>query len=513
MSESAETTAHHLLQKHNSQLPSLARLLNDDSRNQLLTTQQPRLLLDASRLPLDATAWQHLLTLSQERQLTTAIAALYRGEAVNRSENRPALHMALRAADPAAFLPAAQAAEVITTRSRMLDWVNAFSGGRLPGAGNTPLRDIIHLGIGGSDLGSRLLADALPTTDCQPRLHFISAPDPSVWQQVSQQADPASSAVIVTTKSFRTVETLTLARAAREWLGAGAAQRMFAVTSASKLAIETLGITESQILPMWDWVGGRFSLWSAAGIMGAIAIGANAFTQLLQGAAEQDQLFHQQNPADNLSVRMALYDYWLHSIQNYPVRGIYVYDQRLRLAPAWLSQLEMESLGKRVDQNNQPLDHSAAPILVGGSGPDAQHATFQALHQGTRPWPVELVGVRARDGHQTELHRLQWASMLAQAQALTHGSSSGSDPMRTLPGGRPVMCWQLEPLTPATLGAWLAAYEHKVYALATLWNINPFDQWGVEEGKRLADKLLDSDPSANQDLDPVTQRFLQRLNW
>lgn len=510
------TGSHNLLLKHNTHLPDIAQLLREPGRSQRLQHQCLGLHLDARRCSLPGAALATLHRLAEEKRLPDAIHALFSGVAVNQSEQRPALHMALRAASPQQFLPQADADAVLQARHRMLQWAASLHRGELPetrapSPEPNSVRDLIHIGIGGSDLGARLLANALPDSDCRPRLHFISAPDPYLWQRIIERADRQHSAVIITTKSFSTVETLTLASAARDWLGPEASQRMFAVTAALDKAAEWL--PREHILPMWEWTGGRFSLWSCAGIMGAVAIGVAAYTQLLAGAAAMDEHFQHSPASENLPLHMALYDYWLHSVQDYPVRGIYMYDQRLQLVPHWLRQLEMESLGKSVQQNGQAVTGATAAMLVGGSGPDAQHAIFQALHQGTRPWPTELVLVRAKDSPHPELQRLQWASMLAQAQALTHGVHHPEAPARELPGNRPVLQWVLDDLQPQTLGAWLAAYEHKVYSLACLWGINAFDQWGVEEGKRLARLLMTDAREHSEALDPVTQDWLHRLEW
>ena len=506
------THTEQLLHERNKHMPPVSRLLDDDERNRLLVQQALHLTLDATRLALDAPTHNLLLQLAAQRDLGAAIQALYRGEPVNRSENRPALHMALRAADPGVFLPSQDAAAVRAARDEMMTWARDFGAGYCPRQPEQAVHDIIHIGIGGSDLGARMLADALPNPQCRPRLHFISAPDPHLWQRIVARAKPETSAVIITTKSFRTVETLALAQAARDWMGAANAQRFYAVTSAVEAA--AMDFPRDHILPLWEWVGGRFSLWSGAGVMGAIAIGANAYQALLTGAAEMDEHFHHQPLDHNLPLLLALYDYWHHSVQGYPVRGLYVYDQRLRLVPDWLRQLEMESLGKRVKQDGSPLDHHSAAMLVGGSGPDAQHAIFQALHQGTRPWPVELATVAGDDTHHPQLQRLQWASMLAQAEALTHGTRGDTDdPARELPGNCPVLCWSLANLEAETLGAWLAAYEHKVFALACLWQLNPFDQWGVEEGKRIASQLMAAQQPEQLQADATTRRWLKHLNW
>lgn len=504
-----------LLQEHNKTLAPISQLVSDPQRFSQRQHRFPGLFMDASRTQVDTKAWQLLLQFAAAQNINERIQALFAAEEVNYTERRPALHMALRAEHPEQYLNTTEAKELTDSRQRLLEWAADFHAGHLPGQPEQKVQDIIHIGIGGSDLGSRMLAAALPSAECQPRLHFISAPDPHQWQSIISQADPAHSAIIITTKSFSTVETLTLAAAARDWMGTSFPLRSYAVTAATEKAAKW--VNADHILPMWPWVGGRFSVWSGAGIMGAIAIGASAFEALLQGAAKMDEHFSQQAISQNLPIAMAAYDYWHHNVQNYPTRGVFVYDQRLRLVPEWLKQLEMESLGKQIRDDGSRVDTHTAPMIVGGSGPDAQHAIFQALHQGTRPWPMELITATEPDPkHHAQHHnlrRLQWASMLAQAQALTHGNQSSDDPARQLPGQRPVQSWLLEGLSPENLGALLAAYEHKVYVLACLWNINAFDQWGVEEGKRIAHKLLHATDAESAAADPTTQQWLNALNW
>jgi glucose-6-phosphate isomerase len=500
-----------LLQECNKQSANIAQLLTVPARNQQLIHHHLGLRFDATRTNITSHGQKLLTQLAQERTLPQAVKALFNGVLVNQSEQRPALHMALRADDPAALLASDEAQAVQAARDTMLDWARDFNAGHLPGRTERRITDIIHIGIGGSDLGSRMLAKALPDRGCKPRLHFISAPDPYLWQHIVQQAQADTTAVIITTKSFGTPETLALAEVARDWIGDHYRDRFFAVTAAPQAASPL--VPTEHILPMWDWIGGRFSVWSCAGIMGAIAIGPEAFRQLLAGAAAMDQHFLQQDVGENLPILMALYDYWHHSVQNYPVRGVFVYDQRLQLVPDWLRQLEMESLGKKIQQDGTPVGQATAPMLVGGSGPDAQHSIFQALHQGTRPWPAEMITVAAHDAPQEKLQRLQWASMLAQAQALTHGVAYPDHPERQLPGQRPVLTWALDDLQASTLGSWLAAYEHKVYALACLWGINAFDQWGVEEGKRLTRLLMHSTEQQEDTFDASTKAWLDVLKW
>ncbi len=503
-----------LLRESNNQLLSRPRntWLDDPARNAALGLDILGLHHDAGRLALDEAALEALLDYAAAGDMQGAIAALFAGEPVNRSEGRPALHMALR--DPATVtgLDPAVAAEVRQVRARLLDLAAHLRRGRLPEGGE--VRHILHLGIGGSDLGVRLLCRAFPAPgDGVPDIHFMNVPDPDQWRDLRERLDPRHTVAIVASKSFTTAETRLLADAVIEWLGEQRAARAFAVTAAPAAAAEQ-GYRADRILPLWPWVGGRYSVWSAVGLAAAAAIGPEAFRQLLAGAAAMDRHFATAPPAENMPLRLALYDFWQHRIQGYRARGIYVYDPRLALLPDWLIQLEMESLGKAVDQQGRALAEPAVPLVHGGSGLALQHALYQALHQGLFRWPVELVGVAGAGPAAAGLAGsadLHLASMLAQAQAFSRGAPH-ADPARALAGGIPVGIWIIDHLTPERLGALLAAFEHKVYALGVLHGVNPFDQWGVEAGKRLARDLLDPTRRAAA-ADPQTRRLLHRLGW
>jgi len=504
-----------LLRQSNSRWLSRPRNtgFDDPNRSAALTLDLLGLHQDASRLALDEAALAALLEYAAACNLRGAIAALFAGQSVNRSEDRPALHMALR--DPAGEvgLAPAAAAEVRRVRERMLDLAAHLRRGRLPAGGE--VRHVLHLGIGGSDLGVRLLGRALPAPAAElPEIHFLNVPDPDQWRALRDRLDPRHTVVIVASKSFTTAETRLIADAVLDWLGALRSERAFAVTAAPEAAA-TQGYAAANTLPLWPWVGGRYSLWSAVGLAAAVAIGPDAFRQLLAGAAAMDRHFATAAPAENLPLRLALYDFWQHRIQGHRARGVYVYDPRLALLPDWLVQLEMESLGKSVDQRGAALTDPAVPLVHGGSGLALQHALYQALHQGVWRWPVELLGVAAGAdagrGILAGSDELHLASMLAQAQAFCRGAAH-ADPARALAGGIPVSLWLLDKLDPHTLGALLAAYEHKVFALGVLHGVNPFDQWGVETGKRLARDLLDPARRAAA-ADPQTHRLLRRLGW
>jgi glucose-6-phosphate isomerase len=439
-----------------------------------------RLLRQHSQLP--ARSLQLLQDMASDI-LPPARYALYQGEQVNRSEQQAALHMALRATEPEQFLPATAAKDLCTARKHMLHIADCLHHGRSP-AGDT-ITDIVHIGIGGSDLSARLLQGALTGdrykgSDKLPQMHFMSGPELH-WPALRSCLDPATTQVIVVSKSLGTVETLFNWNHLRAW------QQMpeLVVTAATDKAT-AMGIKPEQILPLWAWVGGRYSFASAASLTAAIAMGSARFKELLTGAENMDQHFMQQPLAENLPVQLALLDFWNHCIRRFPARGVFSYHPDLRLLSSWLQQLEMESNGKLVDQTGRPLQLPAAPLVFGGDGPQSQHAMFQLLHQGERDWPLELIGVIPKAGDHG-MHLLL-AQLLGQWESLELGDDS-ADPVLALPGQRPVTAMLLPNLNPCTLGKLLAAFEHKTFALACLIGCNPFDQWGVEAGKRATARI------------------------
>ena len=468
-----------------------------------------RLLRQHNQLP--AHALKRLQNMA-ESILPAARSALYQGAVVNRSEQLPALHMALRAADPERFLPAATATEVLVGRQRMLQLADGLHHGR--DGNERKITDIIHIGIGGSDLGPRLLLQALtakqrPVNEQVPSLHFMSGPKLD-WPTLRARLDPATTQVIVVSKSLGTTETLFNWQQLRAW------QRLpeLVVTAAPQRAL-AMGISRQQILPLWPWVGGRYSFASAVSLSAAAAIGSDQFEAVLAGAAAMDQHFLQQPVAANLPVQMALLDFWNHCIRRFPARGVFTYHPGLQLLSNWLQQLEMESNGKRVDQSGRCLQLPSAALLFGGDGPQSQHAMFQSLHQGQRDWPLELIGVMPQPGN--DAMRLLLAQLLGQWESLHQGDDQ-PDPARALPGQRPVTAMLLPDLSAHTLGRLLAAYEHKTFTLASLIGCNPFDQWGVEAGKRstarIVKALSDQPSGSSSDAKASLSRKLQQvLDW
>ncbi|OHE81003.1 MAG: glucose-6-phosphate isomerase [Lysobacterales bacterium GWF1_69_6] len=453
-----------------------------------------------ARQRIDAAAWDDLLSAASEAGLGQALHALFDGALVNRTEGRPALHSALRGDVGQGDVARAAAREARAARERMDALHAALADG--------PVTDIVSVGIGGSDLGPRLAVDALRDFhDGRFRVHFLTNMDGSAAQHLLQRLDPARTAGILVSKSFGTQETLLNGGILRDWLGGS--ERLFAV-SANTGRAEAFGIAPGRILPMWDWVGGRYSLWSAVGFALQLAIGREAFAQLLDGAALMDRHVREAPVAHNLAAWHGLFAVWNRNALGAATQAVLPYDERLALLPSYLQQLVMESLGKSVRADGSPVPVPTVPVLWGGAGTNVQHSFFQALHQGTDPVPADFIGViRPAHGHE-ENHRALMANLLAQAEALANGAGH-DDPHRHHAGGRPSTLMLLDELTPASLGALLAMYEHSVYVQAVLWGINAFDQWGVELGKKIAGELLPAMSGQSQPSDPITRALVAEI--
>jgi glucose-6-phosphate isomerase len=370
---------------------------------------------------------------------------------------------------------------------------------------------ILHIGIGGSALGPELLVDALGRHSSALIVRFLSNIDGAAFDDAVKLLDPATTLVVVASKTFTTLETLTNLDAARAWLrGAGVEDpdgRLIAVTAKPEAALGQ-GIDETRILQFGEGVGGRYSLWSSVGVTAALALGWDAFEALLEGAAEMDRHFRFAEPAANIPLIAAFADRLYAEQLGCQSRALFAYDERLRLLPFYLQQLEMESNGKSVTKDGRPVGYPTAPVTWGGTGTDAQHAVFQLLHQGTVLVPVEFVATReADDAQDPEHHRLLLLNAFAQGAALMKGRHS-DDPQRNYAGNRPSATVLLDRLDARTLGALIAFYEHRTFANAVLLGINPFDQFGVELGKEIARQLADSGGQVS--LDPSTRALVER---
>jgi len=456
---------------------------------------------DWSKTHLDAGAMERFLERAEGMGFASARDALFAGEVVNPSEGRAATHVAERGSGAPAEVDLATA-----RRQRMRALVDAIEAGAFG-----TLTGILHIGIGGSVLGPALLVDALGRRASSLNVRFLSNIDGAAFEDAVRTLDPATTLVVVASKTFSTLETLANLEAARAWLrGAGVPDpdgQVVAVTAKPEAAVAQ-GIDETRVLQFAEGVGGRYSLWSSVGLSAALALGWDAFEVLLEGAAEMDRHFRFADLSANVPLIAAFADRLYVESFGYQTRGVFAYDERLRLLPFYLQQLEMESNGKSVTKDGQPVAKSTAPVTWGGTGTDAQHAVFQLLHQGTVLVPVEFVSVSEGDDAQDpEHHRLLLLNAFAQGAALMAGRAS-DDPQRSYAGNRPSATILLERLDPRTLGALIAFYEHRTFANAVLLGINPFDQFGVELGKEIARQLADG---ADEDrLDASTRALMER---
>jgi glucose-6-phosphate isomerase len=477
---------------------TLAGLFADDpARAERLAFELAGMRLDFSKTHLTPA----LLEALDPAPYREALQRLAAGEVVNPTEGRAAEHLAERGTgSPDAVALAGQ------RHQRMRALVDAIEAGAF---GNVSA--ILHIGIGGSALGPALLVDALGRSERRYRVEVLSNIDGQAVDAALGRLDPATTLVAIASKTFTTAETLRNADAAIAWLEEGGVEdpygRLVAITAAPEKAV-AFGIDETRILPFAASVGGRYSLWSAIGFPAALALGVEAFGQLLEGAALVDQHVLEAPAAANVPLVAAVADLLYSRRLGAETRAVFAYDERLRLLPSYLQQLVMESNGKSVRLDGSPAGGATSAILWGGTGTDAQHAVFQLLHQGTRLVPVEFLGVAEQEDEQDPAHHRELLlNMLAQGAALMAGRQS-DDPHRHYPGDRPSTTILLDRLDARTLGALLAFYEHRTFAEAVLLGINPFDQFGVELGKQMA-RAID-DPEARAAFDPSTRALIER---
>jgi len=493
----------------------LRTLLADPDRPAALSLEAGPLHADFSRQRLDVAALHDLEALAAAAGFYASRADLFGGRIVNPTEGRPALHPALRGVGG----DAAVAAAVGVQRQRLADLSDRLRGGALPGFRGAPVRSLVCIGIGGSDLGPRLVCDALrPPGGFDVR--FVANVDPDDLARELVGLEPASTAFAVVSKTFTTRETLANAQAARAWLLAAGCpadavdRQMIGITAAPRAALQW-GIRPELLLEFWDWVGGRYSLWSSVGLGIAVGCGAAAFDALLRGAAVIDAHFRDAPLAANLPARLGLVGVWNRSFLGLPSQAVIPYAERLRLLPSFLQQLMMESNGKSAALGGGFAALPTSAVIWGTSGTNAQHSFFQQLHQGPDVVPVDFIVARHAATppafHGDDRHRILLANCLAQAAALALGRSA-DDPHRHFPGNRPSTLLTLPALDAHALGALLACYEHATFTAATVLDINPFDQFGVEYGKVMAtsvEALLAGGDGAG--LDPATRAAAARL--
>ena len=496
----------------------------DAGRFGALSFEAPEVFADLSKNRIDAPTLTLLLKLAGDCGLEARRDALLRGDPVNHTEGRAVLHTALRA-------PAGSDAPFNADVQASLDAMLAFAEGVRRGE-RGEITDVVHIGIGGSDLGPAMVVQALQAFGRRDlKLHFVSNVDGHDLAPVLAGLDAKHTLFVIASKTFTTQETLANAQAAKAWfLAAGGTDvaRHFVATSSNTAAAAAFGIDTA--FGFWDWVGGRYSLWSVIGLPIAIAVGADNFRELLAGAHAMDQHFATTPLAQNLPVLLGLVDIWYRNFHGFTSRSVAPYHQGLARLPAFLQQLEMESNGKCVDEGGAALTYATSPVVWGEAGTNGQHAYFQMLHQGTDVVPVEFIAVKTPAHPWAAQHSKLLANCLAQSQALMLGKSAAEAATekaptaspdlapdvlaqhRSFPGNRPSTTFVLQALTPRSLGALLAMYEHRVFTSGALWGINSFDQWGVELGKALCNALLPRFHSGElQGLDASTAGLLQRL--
>jgi glucose-6-phosphate isomerase len=505
-------------------------------RLETLTLDIAGLHIDLSKQAWDEAGLEAALDLAHAADVEGARARMLGGEAINGSEGRAVLHTALRAAKDADVKAGGVAvmAEVEAVRARMKAFAQAVRSGEIRGATGKPFKAILHIGIGGSDLGPRLLWDALRPVRPDIDLRFVANVDGAEFALTTADLDPEETLVIVVSKTFTTQETLANAGAARAWLAAalgedGANAHLAAISTAlDKTA--AFGVANERVFGFWDWVGGRYSLWSSVSLSVAVACGWEVFEGFLDGAAAMDAHFRDAPLEQNAPVLIALAQIFNRNGLDRRARSVVPYSHRLRRLASFLQQLEMESNGKSVGPDGRPVKRGTATVVFGDEGTNVQHAYFQCMHQGTDITPMEFIGVAKSDEGPAGMHEKLLSNLLAQAEALMVGRSTDDvraelvakgvpeaqiatlAPQRTFAGNRPSTMVILDRLTPQTFGALIALYEHKTFVEGVIWGVNSFDQWGVELGKVMAGRILpELESGAVGQHDPSTAALIERL--
>ncbi|MCG7600562.1 glucose-6-phosphate isomerase [Halomonas sp. McH1-25] len=489
----------------------------DPQRFEKMSLRVGGLFLDYSKHHISDAVLAKLIELADHSALVQRRAQMFSGDIINVTEDRPVLHTALRNQGDEPVIVDGQDVmpEIRRTREQIRAFSEAVRDGSWQGYDGQRIRDVVNIGIGGSDLGPNMACRALLNyRHGDLNFHFVSNVDGAHIQKVLRRLDPATTLFIVSTKTFSTQETLLNAKTARRWFLDNAGEDAdvgahFIAASTNRKAAMEFGIREENVFEFWAWVGGRYSMWSSIGLPIALSIGYEGFLELLEGAYEMDRHFIEAPFAENMPVLMALIGIWYINFMGAETQAIVPYDQALHQLPAFLQQLDMESNGKSVDIFGQPVNYKTGPIVWGQTGSNGQHAFFQLLHQGTRYVPIDFIASLKPEPGVEEHHFALLTNMLAQANAFMEGSQGGSqlDPY-SCPGNRPSSTLLLDELTPRNLGALIALYEHKVFVQGVIWNINSFDQWGVQLGKRIAGEISERIDERTQDFDASTQGLL-----
>ncbi|MDE0950563.1 MAG: glucose-6-phosphate isomerase [Halioglobus sp.] len=504
----------------------------NDNRTKVFSLNAAGLSLDFSKQLLDTKARASLLGLAEQAGVRQSIENLFSGTQINNTEERPALHTLLRASEAGKQIEKFR--EVLAARTRIRALAEGLNNGEHKGYSGQIITDVVNIGIGGSDLGPRLVTDALRPFHGNVRCHYVANVDPADLRDTLKGLNAEATLFIICSKSFRTEETLANSLAARAWvLNAGATtedlDKHFLAVTSNLEAAEKFGIPPDNCLPMWDWVGGRYSVWSAVGLSCAIAVGWERFSEFLAGAEAMDTHFYNSKSEHNVPLMMSLLELWYCNFFGAGNHVVLPYDHSLRRLPDYLQQLTMESNGKRVSADGELLDYTTAPVLWGSAGTMGQHSFHQLLHQGQLLCPVDFVLPLTTHTDMHEQHKRLVANCLAQSRALMVGRSREAAhtallergmnehkaaelaPHLAMPGNRPSSIVTTKSLNPATLGALLALYEHRTFCSGQLWRINSFDQWGVELGKEISTAIhgeLDN-AAGNSAMDAATVSLIK----
>lgn len=522
MTALSSTPAWQALQAHRETLQqrdfSIAAQFLDPARFDSFSLQQEGLLLDYSKNYCTEETRQLLLALAEQQGIQQAIAAMFAGGQINNTEDRAALHTALRIPAEANPYP-----EVVACLNKMNDFVTVVHSGAWTGFDGQKITDVVNIGIGGSDLGPAMVTEALNHCNSgHVQLHFVSNIDPQHLQSTVANLNPATTLFIIASKSFRTQETHENAQQARRWFlkhshGEEHIAKHFVAISTNLEAAREFGIDSENLFPMWDWVGGRFSLWSAIGLSIALAIGMENFRQLLAGAHAMDRHFETAALEQNMPVLLALLSVWYSGFFSARSTAVVPYSHALKKFPQFLQQLSMESLGKSVDKAGEPVDIQTGEVIWGTEGTNSQHSYFQLLHQGTDLIPVDFIAIARTNTQEGEAqHQLLLSNCLSQSMALMQGRPNSDEPHRNYPGNRPSNTLLADELNPYNFGSLIALYEHKIYVQSVIWDINAFDQWGVELGKELSASMNEAfaDQQGRTDLDSSSLGLLKKiLEW
>ncbi|KAB7668199.1 MULTISPECIES: glucose-6-phosphate isomerase [Plesiomonas] len=506
--------------------------------NAYSATFEDQFLLDYSKNLINQSTMQHLLALAHETKLPEAIAAMFRGDKINRTEDRAVLHVALRNRSNTPIMVDGQDVmpQVNAVLAKMKAFCDKVISGLWTGYTGKAITDVVNIGIGGSDLGPYMVTEALKPYKNHLNMHFVSNVDGTHIAETLKSLDPETTLFLVASKTFTTQETMTNALSAREWFLQSAHEQAhvakhFAALSTNASAVAAFGIDTANMFEFWDWVGGRYSLWSAIGLSIALSIGFDNFEQLLSGAHAMDRHFAETELSHNLPVLLALIGLWYNNFYGAETEAILPYDQYMHRFAAYFQQGNMESNGKYVDRNGQPVDYQTGPIIWGEPGTNGQHAFYQLIHQGTKMIPCDFIAPAVSHNPLGDHHAKLMSNFFAQTEALAFGKTaaeveeefavagkSAADvahivPFKVFEGNRPTNSILLRAITPYSLGALIALYEHKIFTQGAILNIYSFDQWGVELGKQLANRILPElqDKDAINSHDSSTNGLINRF--